>query len=66
MLARIERGKDKGATVPQYDVIGAGGLVLHLLHVKYCVQVHHIRTGVTSHTCATAAIKNLIVQLVAK
>jgi len=43
----------------QYDVIGVVGVVLHVLHIKYRVQVHDIRVVVTSHTCATAAIKKI-------
>jgi hypothetical protein len=52
--------------MPQYDVIRAVDVVLHVLHIKYCVQVHDIRVVVKSHICATVAIKNPMVQLVAK
>jgi len=68
MIVRTERGKGKGkgkgVPMPQYDVIGAVDVVLHVLHIKYCVQVHEIRVLV--NICATVAIKNQIVQLVAK
>jgi hypothetical protein len=70
MIARIERGKGiskgKGVPIPQYDVIGAVDVVLHVLHIKYCVQVYDIRVMVKSHICVNAAIKNPIIQLVAK
>ena len=66
MIARIERGKGKGVPMPQYDVIGAMVVVIHVLHTKYCVQVCDIRVVVTPHICVIATIKNPIVQLVAE